>query len=369
MINFLDLKKINLEYESELIDAFSNVLRKGWYINGEAVDNFEMSLGKYLSVNHVVGVGNGLDALRIILRSYIELGILNEGDEVLVPSNTFIATVLAITDNKLVPAFIDPNINTYNLDFEKIEENISKRTKAIIVVHLYGNVCWSESLELIAKKYNLKIIEDNAQAIGASYNLKKTGALGDAAAFSFYPGKNLGAIGDAGAISTNDKELSIVARSLSNYGSLKKYNHEFAGFNSRLDEVQAAFLNVKLKYLDNCNEIRRNVAMYYLSNIKNSNIELPKISSFGERHVWHLFVIRSNYRDSLQQFLEKNQIQTLIHYPIPIWKQNAYKEFSHLKFELTEKLHNEILSLPISQVLNPSEIDQIVDAINSFEIR
>jgi dTDP-4-amino-4,6-dideoxygalactose transaminase len=265
--------------------------------------------------------------------------------------------------------FIDADINTYNFDLEKIEEKISNRTKAIIVVHLYGSVCWGDSLELIANKYNLKIIEDNAQAIGASYNTRKTGALGDAAAFSFYPGKNLGALGDAGAISTNDNELALVARSLSNYGSSKKYIHEFAGFNSRLDEVQAAFLSVKLKYLDNCNQIRRNVAIYYLANIKNPHIILPQVSTFEERHVWHLFVVRCMDRDLLQQFLEKKQIQTLIHYPIPIWKQNAYKKYSGLKFEITEKLHSQILSLPISQVMNNSEVDQIIDSINSYEIK
>jgi dTDP-4-amino-4,6-dideoxygalactose transaminase len=367
MINFLDLKKINLEYENELIEASTKVLKSGWYINGKNVENFEESLAKYIGVRNVIGVGNGLDALRIILRSYMEMGIFKEGDEILVPANTFIATVLAITDNNLIPIFIDADISTYNLDFNLIERHISKKTKAIIVVHLYGNVCWDDSIKLFSEKYNLKIIEDNAQAIGAIYNNKKTGSLGDAAGFSFYPGKNLGAIGDAGAIGTNDDKLASVARALGNYGSNKKYIHEYKGYNSRLDEIQAAFLNVKLKYLDKSNKIRQNIACYFINNIKNKNIILPQISKFNERHVWHLFVIRSSSRDHLQEYLNEQGIQTLIHYPIPIWKQNAYKNISHFNLLISEKLHSEILSLPISPILNQDEIDKIVNTLNNYE--
>ena len=367
MINFLDLKKINLEHEDELIEASTKVLKSGWYINGINVEAFEQSLASYIGVKNIIGVGNGLDALRIILKSYLEIGILNNGDEILVPANTFIATVLAITDNNLIPIFIDADINTYNLDFNLIERHISKKTKAIIIVHLYGNICWDESLKVYAEKYNLKIIEDNAQAIGAIYNNKKTGSLGDAAGFSFYPGKNLGALGDAGAIGTNDDELASVARAIGNYGSKEKYVHEYKGYNSRLDEIQAAFLNVKLKYLDKQNNIRQNIASYLLANLKNKNIVLPKASQHIERHVWHLFVIRSKSRDDLQKYLNDEGIQTLIHYPLPIWKQNAYKKYSQLNLQVSEKLHSEILSLPISPILDKCAIDKIIYSLNNYE--
>jgi dTDP-4-amino-4,6-dideoxygalactose transaminase len=366
MISFLDLKKINLEFEDELIEASIKVLKSGWYINGDNVEIFEESLAKYIDVKHIIGVGNGLDALRIILRSYLEMGILKDGDEILVPANTFIATVLAITDNNLVPIFIDVDINTYNLDFNLIEKNITYKTKAIIIVHLYGSVCWDDSLRNLADNYKLKIIEDNAQAIGAVYNNKKTGSLGDASGFSFYPGKNLGALGDGGAIGTNDDKLANVARALANYGSNEKYVHEYKGFNSRLDEIQAAFLNIKLKYLDKGNIIRQNIASYFLANIKNENIVLPKVNQYKERYVWHLFVIKSKSRDHLQKYLTNQGIQTLIHYPIPIWKQNAYKNYSNLKLMVSESLHSEILSLPISPILEISEIDKIIYSLNNY---
>jgi dTDP-4-amino-4,6-dideoxygalactose transaminase len=367
MIDFLDLKKINLEYENELIEASSKVIKSGWYVNGECVKSFENSLAKYIGVRNVVGVGNGLDALRIILRAYIEMGFMSESDEILVPANTFIATVLAVTDNKLIPVFIEPDIDTFNLNFELVENKINSKTKGIILVHLYGNTCWDDSVQLLANKFNLKIIEDNAQAIGASFNNKKTGSLGDAAGFSFYPGKNLGAIGDAGAITTNDDDLADVVRALGNYGSTAKYIHNYMGFNSRLDEIQAALLSVKLKYLDTNNRSRQKIAKYLINNIDNSEIVLPHLNKFEERHVWHLFVIRTNKRETLQSFLTKNGIQTLIHYPIPIWKQNAYKNFSNLDLPISEKLHTEILSLPFSPVLQSSEIDTIIESINKFK--
>ncbi|MBU2466963.1 MAG: DegT/DnrJ/EryC1/StrS family aminotransferase, partial [Bacteroidetes bacterium] len=269
MIKFLDLQKINAQYAAELKQAAAEVIDSGWYLLGERVKQFESNLSNYIGVKHAVGVANGLDALRLILKAYIELGVMKEGDEIIVPANTYIATILAITDNHLKPVLVEPDINTYNLDLNLIEENITERTKAIMVVHLYGQVCWGIKLEELAKKYNLKIIEDNAQAIGAEWNGVKTGALGDAAGFSFYPGKNLGALGDAGAVTTNDDELAEVIRALGNYGSKVKYINDYQGLNSRLDELQAAFLDIKLKYLNAENQRRREIAQYYLDNISN----------------------------------------------------------------------------------------------------
>ena len=334
MIKFLDQQKINTHYASELKEATARVIDSGWYLLGNEVKNFETHLAEYVGVKHAIGVANGLDALRLILKAYIEIGVMSEGDEVIVPANTYIASILAISDNRLKPVLVEPDINTYNLDISLIEKNITPSTKAIMVVHLYGQVCWSKELEAIAKKYNLKIIEDNAQAIGADYppqsdsltlsetitKPRKTGGLGDAAGFSFYPGKNLGALGDAGAVTTNDDTLAEVVRALGNYGSKQKYVNEYKGLNSRLDELQAAILDVKLKYLDAENQCRREIAQYYCENIKNEKLVLPSYSPFrglGGNHVWHLFVIRTTYRDELQQYLTDNGVQTLIHYPIP----------------------------------------------------
>lgn len=366
MINFLDLKKINLQYQQEIESALLRVYRSGWYILGKEVNSFETSLSKYCGVNNVIGVANGLDALRLIFKAYIELGFFSEGDEIIVPANTYIASVLAITENKLIPVFVEPSIDTYNIDFDMIESNISSRTKAIMVVHLYGRVCWSENLIQIAKKYNLKIIEDNAQAIGSEYNNIKTGALGDAAGFSFYPGKNLGAIGDGGAVATNDNELANVIRAMGNYGSNKKYINIYKGLNSRLDELQAVVLNVKLKYLDFENNKRRQIANYYINNINNKDIIVPNIPNFFSEHVWHLFVIRSKKRDLLQEYLLKNGVETLIHYPIPIHKQKAFRTFKNISLPVTECFHNEVLSLPISPVIKLEEINLIVDLLNNF---
>lgn len=370
MINFLDLKKINARYAQELKQAAAEVIDSGWYLLGERVKVFEQNLSNYCGVRYVIGVANGLDALRLILRAYIELGAMSEGDEIIVPANTYIATILAITDNRLKPILVEPNINTYNLDIDQIESKITVRTKAIMVVHLYGRVCWSEKLETIAKKYNLKVIEDNAQAIGAQWNGKKTGSLGDAAGFSFYPGKNLGALGDAGAVVTNNDSLAEVVRALSNYGSKVKYTNLYKGLNSRLDELQAAFLNVKLKYIDQENQIRRQVAQFYCDNIKNQQVILPSVShgsiTTDPSHVWHLFVVRHPKRDKLQEYLKANDINTLIHYPIPPHKQAAYVEWNNLTFPVTEKIHNEVLSLPISPVVEKKELATIVNAINRF---
>jgi dTDP-4-amino-4,6-dideoxygalactose transaminase len=396
MIKFLDLQKINAQYASELKEAASRVIDSGWYLLGNEVKNFEKHLAEYVGVKHAIGVANGLDALRLILKAYIEMGIMNEGDEVIVPANTYIASILAISDNRLVPVLVEPDIDTYNLNISLIEKHITARTKAIMVVHLYGQVCWNEELEALAKKYKLKIIEDNAQAIGANYSVqltvdsaqlyekqsslstincqfstKKTGSLGDAAGFSFYPGKNLGALGDAGAVTTNDDALAEMVRALGNYGSKQKYVNEYQGLNSRLDEIQAALLDVKLRHIDTENQLRREIASYYCENIKNEKLILPNINyqlsiiNWSE-HVFHLFVIRCAEREKLQNYLTENGIQTLIHYPIPPHQQGAYKEMNKVTYPITQKIHNEVLSLPISPVMEWSEVEEVVRVINDF---
>jgi dTDP-4-amino-4,6-dideoxygalactose transaminase len=374
MIKFLDLQGLNAQYSAELKEAAANVIDSGWYLLGEKLHQFETRLAAYIGVKHAIGVGNGLDALRLILKAYIEMGVMEEGDEIIVPANTYIASILAITDNRLKPVLVEPNINTYNLDISLIEQHITKRTRAIMVVHLYGQVCWSVELENIANKYDLKIIEDNAQAIGAIWNSKKTGSLGNAAGNSFYPGKNLGALGDAGAVTTDDEELAGVVRALGNYGSNKKYINEYQGLNSRMDELQAAFLNIKLKYLDAENQHRRKIAQYYLNNIKHPNITLPNFNNNSTlnpqpstlSHVWHLFVIRHINRNKLQQYLSKNGIQSLIHYPIPPHKQLAYKEWNDLSLPISEKIHDEVLSLPISPVMTVYEQEIITKVISEY---
>lgn len=367
MIKFLDLQNINAQYATEFKQVAAEVIDSGWYLQGEHVKRFETKLANYIGVKHAIGVANGLDALRLILKAYIELGFMNEGDEIIVPANTYIASILAITDNRLKPVLVEPNINTYNLDISQIEQQITQRTRAIMVVHLYGQVCWSLELENIAKKHNLKIIEDNAQAIGAEWGGIRTGALGDAAGFSFYPGKNLGALGDAGAVTTNNDHLAETVRALGNYGSMQKYINEYQGLNSRLDELQAAFLDVKLKYIDAENQRRREIAQYFCENIINPEIILPSNSNLSHTHVWHLFVIRTNHRDKLQNYLLRNDIHSLIHYPIPPHKQKAYMEWNVLRFPITEQIHSEVLSLPISPVMTNKEIQSVVESINTFE--
>lgn len=366
MIKFLDLQKINAQYANELKQAVYEVIDSGWYLLGESLNKFEANLAKYLGAKYTVGVANGLDALRLILKAYIELGVMQEGDEVIVPANTYIASILAITDNRLKPILVEPDINTYNLDISLIEHYITKRTKAIMVVHLYGRVCWSNELVELAKKYNLKIIEDNAQAFGAEWDGIKSGNLGDAAGFSFYPGKNLGALGDAGAVITNDLKLAGTVRALGNYGSVEKYVTPYKGLNSRLDEIQAAILDVKLKYIDNENQRRREIAKRYLSEITNPNIILPQMPVNDKEHVWHLFVIRSIHRDKFQQYLAHKSVQTLIHYPIPPNKQHSYKELNHLSFPITEKIHKEVLSLPMSPIMSEKEVKKVVQEVNNF---
>lgn len=366
MIKFLDLQKINLKHQEEIEKKLSQVFRSGWYLMGQELSAFESSLSQYIEVKHTIGVANGLDALRLILRGYIELGIMNPGDEILVPSNTYIASILAISDNGLVPVLIEPDINNYNIDIAKIEENITSKTKGILIVHLYGRTVFSDNLKNLAEKYPLKIIEDNAQAIGAEWKGKKTGSLGDAAGLSFYPGKNLGALGDAGAVTTNDENLAKIIRALANYGSDQKYVNIYQGLNSRLDEIQAAVLGIKLKYIDEENTKRKKIARKYISKISNPKIILPANPIEENEHVWHLFVVRTQERDNFQKYLTENGIQTLIHYPIPPHKQQAYKDWNNLSFPISEKIHEEVLSLPISPVMTEEETDKVIEIVNQF---
>jgi dTDP-4-amino-4,6-dideoxygalactose transaminase len=365
MIKFLDLKKINAQYEAELKQVAAEVIDSGWYLLGDRVKQFETELTTFQGGGNTIAVANGLDALRLIFKAYIEMGLMQKGDEIIVPANTYIASVLAITDNNLVPVFVEPDLDTYNLNIGLIESKITSKTKAIMVVHLYGRLCWSKQLEELAAKFHLKLIEDNAQAIGAKWNGIRAGNLGDAAGFSFYPGKNLGALGDSGAVTSKDVELAKVIRVLANYGSSQKYVNQYQGLNSRMDEIQAAFLSVKLKYVDAEIEHRRKVATYYLSQINNKNIILPKPGNKDE-HVWHLFVIRTKNRIELQNKLEQNGIQTLIHYPIPPHKQICYPNLNNYSLPITEMIHNEVLSLPISQVTSDNEIKKIISEINKL---
>lgn len=366
MIKFLDLQKINLAHQAEIEERMINTFRSGWYLLGNEVKTFEENLAKYIGAKHAIGVANGLDALRLILRAYIELGIMKQGDEILVPSNTYIASVLAISDNGLVPVMVEPSIDHYNMVIDKIEEKITSKTKGILIVHLYGRVIFSEKLKELAKKYDLKIIEDNAQAIGATWQGIKTGNLGDASGFSFYPGKNLGALGDGGAVTTNDDELSAAIRALANYGSNKKYVNIYKGLNSRLDEIQAAVLDVKLQYIDEENAVRRKIAERYISEIENHNIILPENPADGNEHVWHVFVVRTENRDQLQNYLTENGVQTIIHYPTPPHKQEAYKELNDLSLPIAEKIHDEVLSLPISPVMTDDEVSTVITLLNNF---
>ena len=366
MIKFLDLQKINLQYQEEIEAHLLETFRSGWYLLGNELKNFEANLATYIGSPNAIGVANGLDALRLIFKAYLELGQLKFGDEVIVPANTYIASLLAITDNRLKPVFAEPNIDNFNLDISKIEALITPKTKAIMVVHLYGQICWSKELETLAKKYNLKIIEDNAQAIGAEWNGMKTGNLGDAAGFSFYPGKNLGALGDAGAITCKDDLLAKTIRALANYGSEEKYVNKYQGLNSRLDEIQASVLDVKLKYIDADNDKRRMIAEQYVAGIKNDKIILPILPSQQKEHVYHIFLIRTSKREKLQKYLTENEIQTLIHYPTPPHKQKAYKYYNHLSFPITEKIHEEVLSLPISPVMEDDEVKKVIDVLNNF---
>lgn len=365
MIPFLDLKAINAQYADELKQATARVIDSGWYVQGTECKAFEAEFANYCGTDHCVGVANGLDALTLIIKAYKEIGIMDQGDEIIVPANTYIASILAISENGLTPVLVEPDINSYNIAPSLIEEKITKKTKAIMAVHLYGQVAAMDEINAIARKYNLKVIEDSAQAHGAIYQKKRTGNLANASGFSFYPGKNLGALGDAGAVTTNDKELAEVIRALGNYGSHKKYENKYQGWNSRLDEMQAAMLRVKLKYLDAEIEKRATIAHTYLNRIDNIKVLLPSLTN-RESHVWHLFVIRTENRAELQNFLLNKDIHSLIHYPIPPNKQVAYKVWNELSYPITELIHKEVLSIPMSPVQSIEDTIQIVEALNEY---
>ncbi len=365
MIKFLDLQRLNDQYFEDLHDAFKRVINSGWYIQGQELHCFEEEFASYCKVSHCVGVANGLDALILILRALKELGRLHPGDEIIVPANTYIASILAITENQLIPVLVEPDLNSFNLDPNLLREKISPRTKAIMPVHLYGQLADIESIVAFANDYGLLVIEDSAQAHGATLDGRKAGSFGVASGFSFYPGKNLGALGDAGAVTTNDVELASCIRALGNYGSKKKYVNEYKGINSRLDEIQAAFLRVKLKHLDAEIQGRRRVACRYRKEINNSTVIQPGLSC-EETHVWHIYAIRTEARDKLQQYLMEHGIQTLIHYPIPIHKQEAFREFSDYELPRTEAISNQQLSIPIYAGLTDNEVTQIVSVINEW---
>jgi dTDP-4-amino-4,6-dideoxygalactose transaminase len=364
-IPFLSLKDITDKYQKEIHDAVSRVIDSGWYLQGNENAAFEANYSQYIGTKYTVGVANGLDALIWILRAYIELGFMTPGDEVIVPANTYIASILAVTENRLTPVLVEPDIHTYQIDDTKIEAAITPKTKAIMIVHLYGRCAYTEKIRQICKKYNLKLIEDNAQAHGCLYHRQKTGSLGDAAGHSFYPGKNLGALGDGGAVTTDNKELAAAVRSLANYGSSKKYVFQYQGRNSRLDEIQAAVLNVKLKYLDNDNELRRAAAKKYISGIKNTRIALPEINDWAG-NVFHIFPVLAAQRDDFQKYLAENGIQTIIHYPIPPHKQECYREWNKLIFPVTERIHNEELSLPMGPALTGEQVQYVIDVVNRW---
>lgn len=366
MIKFLDLQAINHQYQSELKDACSRVIESGWYVHGNEVKSFEQEFASYCGAKQAIGVANGLDALTLVLRAWKEQGKLQVGDEVIVPANTYIASVLAITENDLIPVLVEPDELTYNLCPAKLKNSITAKTKVILAVHLYGKISPMPEIMEIAKAHRLLVLEDCAQAHGASKNGQKAGTWGDAAGFSFYPGKNLGALGDAGAVTTNDGELANVIRALGNYGSYKKYENSFQGVNSRLDEIQAAMLRVKLRHLDAEIDARRKVAKCYMEGISNSNLSLPCIEK-QENNVWHLFVVRLRCRDEFQKYLKEQGVSTLVHYPIPPHKQQAYKELNQRVLPLTEKIHSQVLSLPISSVMSDADVAYIIQKVNDFK--
>lgn len=384
-INFLDLKTINNQYQQELKEACARVIDSGWYIMGNELTQFETEFAAYCSTKHAIGVANGLDALILTLRAWKELGKLQSGDEVIVQANTYIASVLAITENDLVPVLVEPNPASYNLDPATLAAAISQKTKAILPVHLYGQLCPMPEIMAIAKQHNLLVLEDCAQAHGAEINGKRAGNWGDAAGFSFYPGKNLGALGDAGAITTNNDELAQTLKALRNYGSHKKYENLYQGVNSRLDEMQAAMLRVKLRHLEAETTRRQQIAAMYCEGIYNPYIVLPlnattfatNISqlttndslltiSHYKAHVWHLFVVRCENREALQQHLAANGIQTLIHYPVPPHQQQAYQQYADMHLPLTEQIHQQVLSIPLDPTMSDDMVKQVIAAMNEF---
>lgn len=364
-ISFLDLQKINLRHKDELNKAFEDVLQSGWFILGKKVEEFEQNFANYCGVKHCIGVANGLDALIIIIEAYKELGIFKNNDEIIVPSNTYIASILAISRTGLVPVLVEPRADDCLIDVSLIEDKITPRTVAILPVHLYGQLCDMKTITTIAQKHKLKVIEDSAQSHGAYYKGMRCGAIGDASGFSFYPGKNLGALGDGGAITTNDDALAESIKAYRNYGSETKYKNKYLGLNSRLDELQASFLSIKLQYLDTDNTYRKSIATRYLLEINNPKIILPKVNT-EEGHVWHLFVVQVDNRDAFQKYLLENGVQTIIHYPIAPHHQEAYKQWNNLSYPISEKLHQSVLSIPISPVLTDGEVDFVIEKINCY---
>ncbi|MGF1883294.1 DegT/DnrJ/EryC1/StrS family aminotransferase [Vibrio splendidus] len=365
MIPFLNLKSINQKYQEELKEACARVIDSGWYIMGAELNAFEEEFASYCGTQYCVGVANGLDALTLTLRAWKELGRLQAGDEIIVPANTYIASLLAITENDLVPVLVEPDEHTFNLSSSNILVALSSKTKAILPVHLYGQISPMDEIMDLAKEHDLLVLEDCAQSHGAELEGKKCGSWGDAAGFSFYPGKNLGALGDAGAITTNDKELYDVLVALRNYGSHKKYENKFQGVNSRLDEIQAAMLRVKLKHLDNETAHRQYIAQLYLEGLHNPLITLPEVTS-KEGHVWHLFVVRVLDRAGFIKHLNEHGIQTLVHYPTPPHQQEAYRDFANLSLPLTEKIHEEVVSIPMDPTLSINDVKKVILSINKF---
>lgn len=365
MIPFLSLKDVTALHKDEINEAINRVIDYGWYLQGRENEAFESNYAKYIGAKYCVGCANGLDALIWIFRAYIELGIMQPGDEVIVPANTYIASILAITENGLKPVLVEPSIETYQIDDSLIEGAITPRTKAILIVHLYGQCAYTDKIGVLCKKYNLKLVEDNAQAHGCKFNGKRTGSIGDAAGHSFYPGKNLGALGDGGAITTDDEVLAKEVRILANYGSSQKYVFKYCGRNSRLDEIQAAVLDVKLKYLDADTAVRKQIAKYYMENITNPQIIVPVVKDW-DAHVFHIFPIRCTKRDRLQKYLLDNGVQTVIHYPIPPHKQECYKEWNSWSLPITEQIHNEELSLPMSPSMTIDEARTVIEILNAF---
>ena len=362
MIKYLDLKRINDLYDAEIREALNEVLNSGWYLKGEATKRFEAQYAEYIGTRHCIGCGNGLDALTLILRAYMEMGVMKEGDEVIAPANTFIASIIAITECGLKPVLIEPNINTFQIDDALIERAITNRTRAVMIVHLYGFCAYTERIAEICNRHHIKLIEDNAQAHGCLFQQVRTGSLGHAAAHSFYPGKNLGAMGDAGAVTTNDGELANMVRSLANYGSSQKYVFDYVGRNSRLDELQAAVLCVKLKYLDKDNARRQQIATYYIKEVKNPLLILPR-SSEG---VFHIFPVLCGQRDELQQYLSDHDVETVIHYPIPPHQQACYSDWNQMSLPITERIHREELSIPCHQAMTDAEVMAVTELLNRF---
>jgi dTDP-4-amino-4,6-dideoxygalactose transaminase len=367
MIKFLDIQKINRSFQPRLSTTLQSVVDSGWYVKGPRVQEFEERYASFIGTRFCVGVGNGFDALRLIFRAWMEMGELHHGDEVIVPANTYIASILAVSDNGLTPVFVEPDPVTFNLDAQEVGKKISPRTKAILLVHLYGRNGMTSELKVLAQKHNMKVVEDNAQAAGCLWHNKRTGSLGDAGAHSFFPSKNLGALGDGGAITTDDRSLSEMVRTLGHYGSHQKSINDVKGVNSRLDEIQAAVLDLKLPRLDEDNAARRKIADFYREGIRHPAITLPQNPEAAHEHVWHLFVVRCSARDALQAHLRDRGIETMIHYPVPPHQQKAYRDMNGLSFPVTEHIHREVLSLPLSPVMEWSAAERIVEAANGFE--